>query len=197
MKIGLISDIHAHLSDLERALDILYSHSVEKILCAGDLVEKGPDGDAVVELLNKNLIAAVEGNHDENAVRHGALGFEDGETRLSAESLSFLTALPKTRDYEWNGKRVLLCHGTPESNKTRVYAEKVPKRMKKYLRQSCYDIFIHGHSHAPMDVNWKGIRLLNPGSVRGVRARDSHTCGVLDLSSGVFDVLRLKDGRPY
>lgn len=197
MKIGLISDIHAQLSDLERALDILYDHKVEKILCAGDLVEKGPDGDAVIDLVNRHLIAAVEGNHDENAVRHDSLNLQGEESALSEVSVRYLASLPRTRDYEWLGQRILLCHGTPESNKTRVYAENVPKRMKKTLRSSCYDIFIHGHSHAPMDVQWKGIRLLNPGSVLGERPSDSHTCGVLDLESGCFEVLRLKDGRPY
>ena len=48
MRLGLISDIHADLGALDAALGALVERRVDRIVCAGDVVEKGPDGDAVV-----------------------------------------------------------------------------------------------------------------------------------------------------
>ncbi len=65
MKIGIISDVHAHLIPLEKALSIFELEQVDAIVCAGDLVEKGQDGDVVVALLQELNIPCVLGNHDE------------------------------------------------------------------------------------------------------------------------------------
>ena len=62
--LGLISDVHADLKSLKRALDILQGQAVEKIICAGDLVDKGNEGDAVVRLIREQQIPSVMGNHD-------------------------------------------------------------------------------------------------------------------------------------
>ena len=51
MRIGLISDIHGDIDALNTALTLLKAQGAEKILCAGDLVEKGTEGDAVVRVI--------------------------------------------------------------------------------------------------------------------------------------------------
>lgn len=51
MKTGIISDIHAQYDSLEKALAILEREAVDEILYAGDLVEKGKDGDRVIPTL--------------------------------------------------------------------------------------------------------------------------------------------------
>jgi predicted phosphodiesterase len=63
MKIGLISDIHGDIDALRMALEHL--HDADHILCAGDLVEKGSAGPAVVDLIRERSIPTVRGNHDE------------------------------------------------------------------------------------------------------------------------------------
>jgi predicted phosphodiesterase len=64
MKIGLIADIHADLEALELALMLMEQHGVQQILCAGDLVDKGKHGDAVVQRIRDLRIPCVLGNHD-------------------------------------------------------------------------------------------------------------------------------------
>jgi Icc-related predicted phosphoesterase len=56
MNIGLIADIHADYDSLKIALDILEGKAADTILCAGDLVEKGPKGDAVADLIRQRNI---------------------------------------------------------------------------------------------------------------------------------------------
>ena len=70
MKIGLISDIHAQLARLDCAIDILQSQGVDMILCAGDLVNRGHEGDTVVERIRAVKIPTVRGNHDVIALRN-------------------------------------------------------------------------------------------------------------------------------
>jgi len=69
MKLGLISDIHADYPSLVKALRIFKRVGVNKILCAGDLVEKGDNGNEVVALIHRLKIPCVLGNHDENGNR--------------------------------------------------------------------------------------------------------------------------------
>src|SRR3954470_17828493 len=64
MKLGLISDIHADLDHLRRALILLRERGAETILCAGDLVDGESEGNAVVEFVRQQNIPCVQGNHD-------------------------------------------------------------------------------------------------------------------------------------
>src|SRR6185436_11569456 len=103
MKIGLISDIHASAKALLHALDILQGQAVDSILCAGDLVDKGNQGDAVVAQIRQHNIPSVLGNHDWSAEQNqGWLLRHYGETHpmlLSEERLDFLATLPDTLAY--------------------------------------------------------------------------------------------------
>lgn len=88
MDIGIISDIHGDYRALEIVLERLdHQHHVDLILCAGDLVGRGPEQDRVVESIRKRRIPTVRGNHDE--------WFYD----LSPENSAFLKNLP----LDWRG----------------------------------------------------------------------------------------------
>lgn len=67
MRLGLISDVHADLTALEKALHLLDFYQVDQILCAGDLVEGGQEGDGVVRRIQERTIMCVQGNHDREA----------------------------------------------------------------------------------------------------------------------------------
>jgi len=64
MKIGLIADIHGDLEGFQAALTLLNAHEVTCILCAGDIVDRGPEADAIVRLIKDHNIACIKGNHD-------------------------------------------------------------------------------------------------------------------------------------
>ena len=196
MKLGLISDIHAQLAPLERALALLTALRVDKILCAGDLVEKGPDGDAVVSLLSQSLIPCVMGNHDQNAVAHAALPDAlkpDDEAALAPETTAWLATLPETWSWWWEGQVVMMAHASPTSLRARIGPEpdRIPKRFRRWARSSGVDVLILGHTHAPMQLEYGDMTLINPGSVACTRPRDSGTCGVLTLPSRRLELYTL------
>lgn len=198
MNLGVISDVHADRVALERALSLLVDRGADKIVCLGDVVEKGPDGDGTIEVLRDWLIPAVRGNHDDNAVRHAALepALRGSEPPLSARSLAWLDGLPDVREYHWLGQTILLAHGTPTCRNTYVFPEQVPKRLKRTLRAAQFDVLLLGHTHRPMRMRYGDLWICNPGSVCKGRARDSHTCGLLSLPDRSFQVFDVGTGDP-
>src|SRR5579859_2902560 len=85
MKLGVIADIHGDLEGLQQALVCLSAQSVDQIVCAGDLVKKGPQSAEVVELLRSEGIACIAGNHDREALE---------ERKFDDRTSNFLSALP-------------------------------------------------------------------------------------------------------
>ena len=105
MKIGIISDIHGDLKALKTVLDRLDNHhQVDEILCAGDLVGRGPEQEEVVNLIRNRHIQTVRGNHD------------DWADHVSPSSISYLRSLPLDWRGEIDNKRVFMCHGKPGNN---------------------------------------------------------------------------------
>ena len=194
LRIGLISDLHAQYSALHEALDLLDAASVDRVVCLGDVVEKGPDGDAVVSTLRALCIPTVKGNHDHNAVRHAAL-VGRGAGGLSRSTLAWLEALPDTREYLWAGKYVLLAHGSPVNRGVGVRPDDVPKTVRRGLRRIDADVVALGHTHRPMRMRFRDTWIVNPGSVAHGRCELGPTCAVLTLPAMTLEVCVLRTGR--
>lgn len=199
MKIGLISDIHADLNALKLALDILQGQGVDQIVCAGDLVDKGLDGDAVVKLIRERQIPCVMGNHDDAADRNNHWLYRNYGSNhamiLNEESLSFLLELPETLNFTWENHQVHIAHGTPWSNWEYVFPISKPAVFKTVLQVARAHIVILGHTHEPMQVKVGDAWILNPGSVCSPDVGGSHTCATLSLPDCTFTVFDLKTGN--
>ena len=191
MRLGLISDVHADASALERALNVLERRGADRVVCMGDIVEKGDDGDRVVAMIQWHAIAAVRGNHDENAARACR---DEGARELAESTVAWLEALPARREYRWEGVRVMLAHGAPHRVDEYVFPEHIPKRFKRAARELEVDLLLLGHTHRPMELHLGALQVVNPGSVAGTRTRDSHTCALIDLPSRAVGFYDLADG---
>ena len=115
MKIGIIADIHGDYSALKSALDRLDSvHQVDHILCAGDLIGRGPEQEQVVDLIRQRDIPTVKGNHDEWA--YGV---------SSSDIADYLEDLPINWQKSFDGYNVFMCHGKPGNNIWGLYRDHV------------------------------------------------------------------------
>ncbi|TNE51298.1 MAG: metallophosphoesterase [Deltaproteobacteria bacterium] len=209
MRIGILSDIHANLPALEAAFALLHEKGVDRVVCAGDLVEKGDHGDEVVAMMEESWIPCVMGNHDENAVMHAEFSQEveeveeeeDAPRPLKPSTISYLRGLPSQRRYEWEGLSVLIAHATPASLHAHLFRDPreglFAKSFKKEVLRASIDILILGHTHAPLHANFRGTHIFNPGSVCLGRNRDSHTCAILELPACQFEVFHLGQQKPY
>lgn len=104
----VIGDVHGCIDELNELLVLVsYSPRTDRLVIAGDLVDKGPDSAAVVRRVRELGAESVMGNHDEWYARfHRRL--TDGECKmrrtpdrekiyrsLSREDLEWMQAMPK------------------------------------------------------------------------------------------------------
>jgi putative phosphoesterase len=200
VKIGLISDIHADLTGLERALKFLNGRGVDQILCAGDLVEKGTDGDAVVKRIRQENIPCVMGNHDEMAYGNQQWMKEFGERDhpmmqgrfLTDESLRFVRSLPRTLHFSFGDMSLLLAHGSPTSNSQYVFALASPPFHYRVVKNAGTDIVVLGHTHEAMWIKVGEQWIFNPGSTH---SHEGNSCAILELPAIKYEVYNLETGQ--
>lgn len=201
MKIGLISDVHADLNGLTCALDLLHGRGVDHIICAGDLVEKGEDGDAVVKRIREENIPCVLGNHDEMAPGNQSWLRDYGDPThpamkgrmLSDETLAFLKSLPMTRGFTFGEVSLLLAHGSPFSNTRYIFANSPELILRGILEDCGVDVIVLGHTHQPMWIKVGEGWIFNPGSTNGW---EGNTCAILHLPAMKFEVFDVQTCNP-
>jgi putative phosphoesterase len=187
MNVGILSDVHGDYAALEIALDRLDTyHQVDAILCAGDLVGRGPQPDKVVQLIRERGIPTVRGNHDEWS--YG----------LSQENKAYLKDLPLEWRDEIGGRTLFMCHGKPGNNLWGLYRDHISNTLLNMMLESLgADVLITGHTHVPLYVRVKRGCVVNPGSLytfHNVRST-SHTYGVLNLPDMSFDLFDITAER--
>lgn len=191
MQIGIISDIHADYAALKETLDRFdQHHQTDHILCAGDLVGRGPEPDRVIDLIRERKIPVARGNHDD---------LFSGELR--EENIAYLQNLPVDWRGELAGMALFMCHGKPGNNMWGMYKDHLSETYLRMVLQSLKaDVLITGHTHKPLYIRIRQGCLANPGSLYtfdSTRA-SSHSYGVLslsDLSFRVYD-LNVRCGEP-
>jgi predicted phosphodiesterase len=113
MRVAAFSDVHGNLMALLTVLDSIDGQAppVDRILCLGDLVGRGPHPNEVINMLRERDIDSVRGNYDD-AVANGrnesgndfsSTVEEDADRRalawtrvtLTAENLEYLQQLPR------------------------------------------------------------------------------------------------------
>ncbi len=184
MDIGVLSDIHGDLRALELVLDRLANvHQVDHILCAGDLVGRGPEQNRVVEIIRERNIPSVRGNHDE-----WFYGISDDNSQ-------YLKSLPLDYRENYDGINIFMCHGKPGSNMWGLYHDHISRTLLSMMLNSLQSsVLITGHTHVPMYIQINEGCVVNPGSIytfKSARAT-SHTYGILrlpDLTFELYDVL--------
>ncbi len=193
MRLGVIADIHADFDALVVALDLLVAQGADKIVCLGDVVEKGHNADECANRLQTWLIPCVRGNHDELALTNQQFaGDDDRWQALRVDTLAYLQRLPLTEYRVYEGMRVLLCHGSPDDAWEYLHPEMASaKRFKQIAAHSDADVVLCGHTHRPMTVEYGGVLFCNPGSLCGKHTSGSRTFGILDLPGLNFHIVDL------
>ncbi|WNR43220.1 metallophosphoesterase family protein [Paenibacillus roseipurpureus] len=115
-RIAIISDIHGNLPALQAVLKDIEKRGVNRIVCLGDLVGKGPSSNEVVDLVKQACEAVVQGNWDLGITYPQEL--PEGlwqQKLLGDERLQYLKQLPYAIDLTLSGKRIRLFHASAES----------------------------------------------------------------------------------
>lgn len=205
VKIGIIADVHGDYDSFIKALDFFNSQGIQKILCAGDIVDRGSDADKIIKVIQERNILSIAGNHDRTVVSNQERWRQHKNPQkmkklgriVSDEAIEFLENLPDTATITIAGKRILIAHGTPWSDVLGAFPDSRQSTFERIYNDyaSDYDIIILGHTHHPMHATINGLHILNPGSIYSVTARDSNTFGILSLPECVFTVYDIQTGN--
>ena len=175
MRIGIVSDPHGCLVGLEACLDWLDKAGVDRIVCAGDVANFGPQPNEVISLLAERGIATVQGNSDYDLLHPppAQVSFVDrgeerlaqlaainawGREQLTSASREWLAALPlQLRP----APGVLVVHGGLNDSREIVDAEAQPNLPPGISAVAA------GHLHTPFIIRTEGGIWVNAGSTGG------------------------------
>lgn len=191
-KIALISDIHSNLEAFQAVLNEIKKFRIKKIFCLGDIVGYGANPNECIDLIIRNRISSVKGNHDHEAILPETVEWFNEEARqailwtkeqLKDKNKDFLKNLPTSMDFE----NMFLVHGSPRDN---VY-EYIVQDMDDYDYAELFsiagkEVIACGHSHIQFSKEFNSKLIVNPGSVG--QPRDSNC----DAAYCIFDTKTLK-----
>ncbi|MGC8559434.1 MAG: metallophosphoesterase family protein [Phycisphaerae bacterium] len=177
MRILIVSDIHSNPFALRAVADD--AGAVDHVLCCGDCVNYGTRPLEVIAWLQARGAIVVRGNHDDAvafnhhphaspAKAHLAVEIQKWTaSQLDSVARSWLTRLPLSLTWEIGGARFFLAHATPVDP---LYDYRLTPDADFYLLNelvgSCRAEFVClGHTHYPLVRQYRGMTILNPGSV--------------------------------
>lgn len=176
--IGVIGDVHAENQLLEKTVDFLKFKNVDKLLCVGDIVDGLGDVNECCNILMREEVLVVLGNHDRWLMKSEMRNLKEATQpdSLSEISQSFLRSLPLTLDFSTPHGSALLCHGIGENDMARLtpgdygYAIEVNTDLQNLIREQKYKYVINGHTHYKMVRNFGKLTIINAGTLKRDRA---------------------------
>jgi len=197
MKIGLISDVHGNLQALEAVLKHLDGMKVSAIWNLGDSTGYGANPEEVVQVLKNRGVVSILGNYDRKVLQIAQNGLEQPKKSLKRlafqyayrsllrASRAYLGYLPHSLQLELEGVRVLLVHGSPDSDEEHLTAETPSDRLTRLAGSLNVDLIACGHSHRAFIRRVGCTWFVNPGSVGRPDDGDPRAAfAVLDFSGG-------------
>ncbi|MGA9408404.1 MAG: metallophosphoesterase family protein [Bacteroidota bacterium] len=194
MKYAIISDIHANLEALTKAMAIIDQRRVDEVICLGDVVGYGANPNECIDLVRRVCSTVVLGNHDEAALDPAGphdfnpiaqKAIEWTAEQLTTESRTFLSSVPMTEKKE----SLLFVHSSPRSPELWDYIITPDDAITAI---HCFEekICFIGHTHVPgifspggraKSISISEQHLVNVGSVG--QPRDGNPM----LAFGIFD----------
>lgn len=161
MKIGILSDTHNNVTNLQRALALFRGEGIETLIHCGDMTAAG----TAVHLTGFTVVY-VQGNMDRNpiAIRQTLFGLNSSNVAGSFFSGELIP-----------GVRVAATHGH------------IPGNIESFI-EADYDYIFHGHTHRRRDEIIGSSRIINPGALGGAQHEPRSIC-LLDIKTGHIQFL--------
>lgn len=152
MKYGVISDIHSNYNAFVCCINELKKEKVDKIFCCGDIVGYCAEPNECIEIIKKEKILSVLGNHDAAAIDILDLNFFNEDAKeaiivnkklLNKTNIEFLNYIRQKEIFD----NVIFIHGSLK-DPLREYLDDIflIKKNIKFLKQK---ICFCGHTHRP------------------------------------------------
>lgn len=191
-RVALLGGVYSNHLALAAALEDARQRGVEEVYCLGDLGAFGPNPDKVFELLTSHGVKTVQGNYD-NSIGNGLEDCQCGYTdprdnyfaklsydytyrKTSPAFRAWMKELPLEIRFEFDGRTVLLCHGSPRQMNEFLWESTTPTH---FLEKLCADFDADIIAATHTGLHWQralsaGRHFVNVG-VLGRPANDGTT----------------------
>ena len=184
-RFAIFSDIHGNLPAMQALRDHIEQAGSDAVYCLGDLGGYAAQPNEVQALILEMGCPTILGNYDEGVgfnladcgchyikpfdIEMSNISFLWTREHTSDTNKAWLRDLPREIRLEVEGRKVLLCHGSPRSNTEYLFEN----RSDGYLRQftsggksdAYADLIAFGHTHVPYHRKVDGVDFVNTGSV--------------------------------
>lgn len=181
MRVAVLSDIHANLAALDAVLTHLDSLRPDRVIVAGDIINRGPQPRECLErILERERTAGwriIRGNHEDYVLRaaRGVDGLKTWEKEVFAHTVwtevrvrDYLDVLRKWPDETElsapDGSRVIATHASRKGNRVGLYAFMNDEELIDHAHPHA-DVLCAGHTHIPFIRAIHHRWIVNAGSV--------------------------------
>ena len=181
-RIALISDVHGNIPALEAVLNDIHNRSITRVFCLGDLVGKGPEPAASVDICKNVCEKITLGNWDAMLADEGyplpsyppdILQIVNWHRRqLGGNRLRYLISLPGTIEFIMSGRNVRLFHASQVGIRYRVhYKDPIEKHLAMFDNTkftgggATPDVVGYADIHFAFQASYGDRLLFNVGSV--------------------------------
>jgi predicted phosphodiesterase len=154
--------MHGNAVALRTVLEDVQREDVDLIVSLGDVAQGGPQPRECVDILRELGCRCVYGNSDDFLITLdlGAEPVEDDERRerlletarwsqerLGADGLEFLGGFEPTVEVDVDGKKLVCCHATPQSNEDVILPDTPRADAERVIGNPSADAVAAGHVH--------------------------------------------------
>jgi predicted phosphodiesterase len=178
MRLAVISDIHSNVQALEAVADELERLAPDRVVVAGDFLNRGPQPREVLALLDARGWPLLRGNHEDYLLsqRDPAQARTETEAaimqpsqwtaRLVWDDLDRIAALPDSLAVAApDGSLALIVHASPRHNRDGIYRFTSDKELAVKLGPAPPPLLCCGHTHQPLVRQFGATLVVNVGSV--------------------------------
>ena len=193
-RLAIFSDVHANLPAMEVVAEHIWRGGYDGVYCLGDLGGYASQPNEAQEFVRALGCPTVLGNYDEGVgfnkddcgchyVKPFDVEMSDISYRWTREHTSdankvWLRELPRDIRLDVEGRRVLLCHGSPRSTTEYLFETRSDGYLKQFTpggkHDARADVIVFGHTHVAYHRTLDGVDFLNTGSVGRPKDGDPH-----------------------
>jgi predicted phosphodiesterase len=182
MKLAVLADIHGNLVALAAVADDIARWSPDRVVVAGDIVNRGPCSDSCLQFVLDRVAAegwgVIRGNHEDyviNVARHPELeppGLEGAvrenvrwTRRQLGEAVELLPRLPERVSLEGpDGGELRVVHASMRHNRDNILVD-TPDDLLRLQIAPAPAALVVGHTHRPLVRTVDQTLVVNVGSV--------------------------------
>jgi len=200
-KIVLFSDIHGCLEPLQAILKDIKKEKPNEIINLGDTIAIGPDSKKCLDLIIRNKIKTVLGNHELYYLLGYDIDDEMGEGEKKHHQWIASTLKPKYKEYLLNNKleeikeinnfKIAFKHFFLEEKTKNDYPFQslriLNNKIKHEVKKDESDLIFIGHEHKPFQIETKNKKLVCAGT-SGLRKDNQTFYIILTIDETGYDI---------